>query len=365
MTTSFYSHFRIVTDDSEYTLKKTLGSGAFGITYLATKNDKDSTDNLGNYVIKQIQITKDNTKSLLNEVEILKRIKKNKCVSQLLCYTDSFININKGTLNIVTKSFKNAITLREYIDNLIINEVFLPHEDLIKIFSNLLKGLQHLHKIGIAHGDIKPENILIEQKYLNIQYIDFGLSCYENCLASGTILYASPEILKQIPANIKTSTTTIPLKTKLEADIFSLGIVFFLLANLQMPVPLRTSRDIDILSEREKIAEELAPGIFIDNNLPLLGLINFYMNRTSNIISFYNYNSTKLDEKINTLIEYMLELNPKPKLKQLIKKLKTINILYKFMSSKKMLSPRRKIETTQTWTNDSELDKILNVKKFK
>jgi hypothetical protein len=132
-----------------------------------------------------------------------------------------------------------------------------------------------------------------------------------------------------------------------------------------MPVPLRTSRDIDILSEREKIAEELAPGIFIDNNLPLLGLINFYMNRTSNIISFYNYNSTKLDEKINTLIEYMLELNPKPKLKQLIKKLKTINILYKFMSSKKMLSPRRKIETTQTWTNDSELDKILNVKKFK
>ena len=181
MATSVYSHFRISKDDSEYKLKKTLGSGGFGITYLGTKNDKD-------YVIKQIQITKDNTKSLLNEVEILKRIKKNKCVSQLLCYHDSFINVDKGTLNIVTKSFKNAITLREYIDNLIINEVFLPYEDIIKIFSNLLNGLQHLHKIGIAHGDVKPENILIEQKYLNIQYIDFGLSCYDNCLPTGTLI---------------------------------------------------------------------------------------------------------------------------------------------------------------------------------
>jgi serine/threonine protein kinase len=375
MATSVYSHFRISKDDSEYKLKKTLGSGGFGITYLGTKNDKD-------YVIKQIQITKDNTKSLLNEVEILKRIKKNKCVSQLLCYHDSFINVDKGTLNIVTKSFKNAITLREYIDNLIINEVFLPYEDIIKIFSNLLNGLQHLHKIGIAHGDVKPENILIEQKYLNIQYIDFGLSCYDNCLPTGTLIYASPEILKQIPANIRTSTKTVPIKMMMEADIFSLGIVFFLLANLQMPVPLRTTRDTDIFSEQEKIAEELQPGIFIDNNLPLLGLINFYTNRSSNIISFYNYNSTKLDQKLNTLIESMLDLKPKPKLKILIKQLKTINILYNFMSSKKILSPRRKIsiktenpvENKDYFVNknaeakylniESELDKVLNLGKI-
>ena len=372
---NFYTHFRIVTEDVEYVRKKLLGAGAFGVTYLAVKvkNNKD-------YVIKEIQITNDNMKALLNEVEILKIIKKNKCVSQLLCYHDSFININKGTLNIVTKSFKNAMTLREYIDNLIINEVFLPYEDLIKIFSNLLNGLYYLHKIGIAHGDIKPENILIEQKYLNIQYIDFGLSCYENCLPSGTIIYASPEILKQIPMNIKTSTKTVPIKVMQDGDIFSLGIVLYLLANLQMPVPLRTEKDREILSERGLAAEELAPGIFIDNNLPLLGLINFYVNRTSNIISFYNYNATKLDEKINTLIESMLDLEPKPKLKKLIKQIKTINILYKFMSAKKTLSPRRKVSTTSEpetskdyfmekykteptyLTTDSELDKVLNVK---
>ena len=334
MSTDFYTHFRIVTDETEYTKKNVLGSGAFGVTYLATKDNK-------NYVIKEIQISTDNTKALLNEVNVLKRIKKFKCISKLLCYHDSFININKGTLSIVTKSFKNAITLREYIDNLILNEVFLSYEDIIKIFSNLLLGLNHLHKIGIAHGDVKPENILIEQKYLNIQYIDFGLSCTENCKPSGTLLFASPEILKQIPANMKESTKTVSLKIMQDSDIFSLGVVFYLLANLQMPVPIRTSTEAEKLSAREEQAEAMSPGIFIYKDVPLLGLINFYINRSSSIISFYNYNSTKVAEKINVLIETMLDMEPKPEMKKLLKQLKKIQSLYKFASSEKLLIPRK------------------------
>ena len=89
-----------------------------------------------------------------------------------------------------------------------------------------------------------------------------------------------------------------------------------------------------------------------------------------------------MDQKLNTLIESMLDLKPKPKLKILIKQLKTINILYNFMSSKKILSPRRKIsiktenpvENKDYFVNknaeakylniESELDKVLNLGKI-
>lgn len=47
-----------------------------------------------------------------------------------------------------------------------------------QIFYHLLQGLYHLHKIEIAHRDIKPLNILLYEKdnVLLPRYIDFGLS---------------------------------------------------------------------------------------------------------------------------------------------------------------------------------------------
>jgi serine/threonine protein kinase len=42
---------------------------------------------------------------------------------------------------------------------------------LITIFSNLCKGMQILHHLGVAHRDIKPGNILVHPSG-NIKYID-------------------------------------------------------------------------------------------------------------------------------------------------------------------------------------------------
>lgn len=50
----------------------------------------------------------------------------------------------------------------------------------------------------IAHRDIKPGNIMINLKTLNIKYLDFGLSiskniCKNNIIHLGTLAYVSPE----------------------------------------------------------------------------------------------------------------------------------------------------------------------------
>ena len=45
---------------------------------------------------------------------------------------------------------------------------------------NMALGLKTLHALGFAHGDIKPENVLYNDKTQEIRFIDFGCSCDGN-----------------------------------------------------------------------------------------------------------------------------------------------------------------------------------------
>lgn len=74
-------------------------------------------------------------------------------------------------------------------------------EDLFTFFEQALMGLHHLHSLGIAHCDIKPNNILIFQhkgEYV-ARLVDFGISHVFAFSSKPTheisnILYQSPEV---------------------------------------------------------------------------------------------------------------------------------------------------------------------------
>jgi len=67
----------------------------------------------------------------------------------------------------------------------------------------LLVGLNHIHKSGVVHCDIKAENILINVHTFDIKIIDFGLCSDRSTvrkdetknLLKGTYVYMSPEVL--------------------------------------------------------------------------------------------------------------------------------------------------------------------------
>jgi len=67
----------------------------------------------------------------------------------------------------------------------------------------LLRAVDALHQAGMAHSDIKPENIMVgrdpETKQIQLRLIDFGLACTrENCRKAspgGTIRYMPPSFL--------------------------------------------------------------------------------------------------------------------------------------------------------------------------
>jgi len=96
------------------------------------------------------------------------------------------------------------------------------------IMNKLRLGLQTIHAAGVAHRDIKPDNIMLDVETLTPTYIDFGLACEgKTCQtdkAVGTPQYQAPEIYKGIFSNIQYDLPSLQL-----ADIWSLGLTEFYL----------------------------------------------------------------------------------------------------------------------------------------
>lgn len=87
----------------------------------------------------------------------------------------------------------------------------------------LLKAVRSIHKMGIAHRDIKPQNLLLlsDDDNAHIRVADFGFARRVHTPESltsrvGTPTYVAPEILKNLPHDHR-------------VDLWSVGVVIFVL----------------------------------------------------------------------------------------------------------------------------------------
>ena len=129
----------------------------------------------------------------------------------------SMTRFNKELQIIKTIKHPNIIKLLEIIETnskiYLISE-YLPHSLLSYIksekklsenkarlfFHQLISALNYLHLMGIAHRNINPENILLDEKYTKIKITGFGVStfCKGSSLLNspvGTLLFAPPEMI--------------------------------------------------------------------------------------------------------------------------------------------------------------------------
>ncbi len=103
--------------------------------------------------------------------------------------------------------------------------------EIITIISKLARGLQKAHELGIVHRDLKPDNIMIDLDGEPI-VLDFGLARKRNedvqvtlpGVIVGTPAFMSPEQVDGDPARVGPA-----------SDIYSLGIVFYLMLTGQLP----------------------------------------------------------------------------------------------------------------------------------
>lgn len=150
-----------------------IGEGAQGTVYLD-----------GSKAIKEINlnINADGAQELLYEIEILKSLQNTECTVQVYDY---IIHTKMKKLYIIMEYAEEG-NLMDFMESIMDNEGNVNEEKIDKIFDSLkvmwnalLNCLNKLHRHGIYHRDIKPQNILIFKNGDNYiaKFADFGLSC--------------------------------------------------------------------------------------------------------------------------------------------------------------------------------------------
>ena len=194
----------------EFIIKEKLGEGGFGSVRLGI--NKQTGEKVAIKILEKSKLTRYEDKIRIHrEIEILKKVK----------------HPNIVQLYSVIETEKQIFLIMEYIKGqelyqYILLKKKLSEEEACFYFQQIISGIEYLHKLKIAHRDIKSENILIEQNTKTIKIIDFGLSnTYgdkDNEIlktACGSPFYAPPEMLRGDSYRGGT------------VDIWSCGVVLF------------------------------------------------------------------------------------------------------------------------------------------
>ena len=106
----------------------------------------------------------------------------------------------------------------------------LPLPRVVRIFRQILDALRHLHQLGYVHGDVKLENVLIDEADDDhIYLIDFGMSSSYIpgsalfCTNRGSRHYAAPEVWLGQSCEGP------------EVDVWALGVCLFLMVTSYFP----------------------------------------------------------------------------------------------------------------------------------
>ncbi|MBI4612051.1 MAG: serine/threonine protein kinase [Planctomycetes bacterium] len=118
----------------------------------------------------------------------------------------------------------------------------LPLDEALAILFQAAQGLAAIHRVGIVHRDVKPENILLDRED-RVRVVDFGLArdveVDSSLTAPGQVLgtpyYMSPEQAVGQPVDVR-------------SDIYSLGLTFYFL--LAAEPPFQGSSPFVVLSKQ-------------------------------------------------------------------------------------------------------------------
>jgi serine/threonine protein kinase len=209
---------------------KPLGSGSFGVTFLAAK-----TKNIGSRkitirgAIKLVNLDQGSSnaqiKSLVEELTKLSKFH-SRYIANLID-AGTFIATPDVALPYFVMDYIQGDNLFKILESTRKKELPAIQPAMFKNLAlNTLRGLLTAHEAQILHLDIKPANIMFSSKDETFVLIDFGVSRFiENDILDGfyggTVGYMAPEVFIQ--------------KASHASDVFSLGITFYEALTLEKP----------------------------------------------------------------------------------------------------------------------------------
>uniref|UniRef100_A0A0A9ZAR1 Testis-specific serine/threonine-protein kinase 1 n=1 Tax=Lygus hesperus TaxID=30085 RepID=A0A0A9ZAR1_LYGHE len=220
-TTGLKGQDEAVFKEMGYVFHRQIGSGSYAKVFLSEKTSGRNSVQLACKIIDAAEAPKEFTKKFLpRELDILSKVHHPNII-----YIQGIFHRN-GKILIFMQNAEEGDLLEYILKEQEISEKMAKHWS-----HQMLVALQYLHTFRIAHRDIKCENVLITRR-LNAKLADFGFAKFVPSAKTlsktycGSIAYAAPEIMKGKPYQ------------PIISDIWSLGVVIYVLFNKSLPFPL-------------------------------------------------------------------------------------------------------------------------------
>ena len=195
-----------------------IGEGAYSTVFKVRRKSDNEIYALKKVVMRKLKTKEKN--NALNEIRILASINHPNVIS----YKQAFFDAESETLCIIMEYADGGDLYQRILDSkkksITMSESFLWH-----ILIKLCRSLKALHDLSIMHRDIKSANVFLTKEG-RVKLGDMNVSKVAkegmNHTQTGTPYYASPEVWKDAPYDIK-------------SDIWSLGCVLYESAALRPP----------------------------------------------------------------------------------------------------------------------------------
>lgn len=152
--------------------------------------------------------------------------------SDMLRFRREFLVVSKLSHQVLVPVYEQGETDKvswftmELVEGVTLNRYFqdrasgAPFEELLPIVIQLVEGIEYVHRQGVLHRDLKPQNILVQSDG-RVRLLDFGLSLKggasrltQSNQSLGTPMYMAPETIRGEDADVRT-------------DIYSLGVIIY------------------------------------------------------------------------------------------------------------------------------------------
>jgi eukaryotic-like serine/threonine-protein kinase len=205
----------------KYQVLGTLGKGAHS-TILHVRRNADSRE----YALKVVPIEDAEDQKFLEQARHEHR------VAQMLGHP----NLIKVYCLEVKRDWlfrtRQADELIEYVNGKTLDATPILQDQLVPVFAQVAAGLAHMHRRGVFHADLKPNNILYGKRG-EVKIIDYGLAWIKGepkDRVQGTPEYMAPETVKSRVINERT-------------DVYNFGATMYRLTTMRLPPSMMTAAD--------------------------------------------------------------------------------------------------------------------------
>ena len=197
----------------KYQVLGTLGKGAHS-TILHVRRAADSRE----YALKVVPVDGPEDKKFLDQVKHEYR------VAQLLNHPNLIKVYCVELKRNLFFQVKKAELLAEFVNGNTLDNIPVPLDQLVPVFVQVAAGLAHMHRRGVFHADLKPNNILYGKRG-EVKVIDYGLAWIRGepkDRVQGTPEYMAPETARSKVINERT-------------DIYNLGATMYRVTTMKLP----------------------------------------------------------------------------------------------------------------------------------